>query len=380
MKPTDECVLVIAGYAPSLTNFREPLLRAMRATGRRVIAAAPGLLNDGPTVDALEQLGVECRDVPLSRTGIKPLADLRLMRSMVDLMRAERPDVVLAYTAKPVIYGLMAAKIAGVARRYALITGLGYAFAENGTRKTWLVREIQKRLYRRALRRATKVFFQNRDDPELFGKLNLLPSKLPVIVVNGSGIDLDHFRSAPVPEGPVRFLLIARLIAAKGIREYARAAEQIRRDRPDVEFHLVGGLDTNPDGLSEAELSVWREAGTLIWHGELKDVRPHLEACHVYVLPSYYREGVPRSILEALAVGRAIITTDAPGCRETVIDGENGFLVPPRNPAALAQAMGCFVAEPNLAKSMGKRSRDLADTKFDVNKVNAQMMREMEMA
>jgi glycosyltransferase involved in cell wall biosynthesis len=380
LNPKDECVLVIAGYAPSLTNFRAPLLRAIRATGRRVIAAAPHLLDDPATVAALERLGVECRDLPLSRTGINPLADLRFMRSMVALMRAESPDVVLAYTAKPVIYGLMAAKIAGVARRYALITGLGYAFAENGTRKTWLIREIQKRLYRRALRRATKVFFQNSDDPELFRALNLIPSKLPVIVVNGSGIDLEHFSSAPLPEGPLRFLLIARLIAGKGIREFAKAAEQIRRDRANIEFHLVGGLDTNPDGLSETELRGWQKAGTLIWHGEVKDVRPHIEACHVYVLPSYYREGVPRSILEALAIGRAIITTDAPGCRETVIEGENGFLVPPRNPASLAEAMGCFVADPDLAKAMGKRSRELAETKFDVNKVNAQMMREMEMA
>lgn len=373
MSAAEERVLVIAGYAPSLKIFRGPLLKAIKATGRRVIAAAPDLQSD-----ELANLGVECRDIPLSRTGVNPLADLRLLRSLVRLMRRERPTVVLGYTAKAVIYGMLAASVARVPRRYALITGLGYAFAEEG--KGSLVRRVQEKLYRTALGRTTKVFFQNHDDPALFKRLGLIPDGLPVVIVDGSGVDLKAFAPEPVPSGPTRFLLIARLIAAKGIREYGAAARIVRKRHPDAEFHLVGGTDTNPDALSAAEIKGWTDDGTLVWHGELKDVRPQMAAAHVYVLPSFYREGVPRSILEALAMGRPVITTDAPGCRETVEDGENGFLVPPRDPQALAAAMKRFIADPRLAQSMGERSRALAARRFDVNKVNAVMLREMELA
>ena len=362
-------VLVIAGYAPSLTNFRGPLLKLM-----------PDLLQDGPVTAQLAQLGVDCRNVSLSRTGLNPIADLLLLLNLARLMRDERPEVVLGYTAKPVIFGLLATLFARVPRRYALITGLGYAFADDGGWRASFVRSIQKLLYGLALRRATKVFFQNHDDPELFRQLGLLPKALPVVVLNGSGIDLDQFRRAPIPNGPIRFLLIARLIAGKGIREYARAAALLRESYPNIEFHLVGGLDSNPDCLSADELSRWQEERILIWDGEVTDVRPHIAACHVYVLPSYYREGTPRSVLEAMAMGRPIITTDAPGCRETVTEGENGFLVPPRAVDALVEVMEHFILHPELIAPMGLRSREIAESKFDVHKVNAQMLREMELA
>ncbi|MEO8454685.1 MAG: glycosyltransferase family 4 protein [Sphingomicrobium sp.] len=380
MTPREGSILVIAGYAPSLTNFREPLLKTIRKAGNRVIAAAPGLLQDRSVSARLARLDVDCRNIPLSRTGLNPVADLLLLLNLANLMRVERPEVVLGYTAKPVIFGLLAAATARVPRRYALITGLGYAFADNGGQRAFLLRSIQKLLYRLALRRATKVFFQNHDDPELFRRLGLLPKGLPIVIVNGSGIDLEQFPRTPVPNSPIRFLLIARLIAAKGIREYARAAALLRGSYSDVEFHLVGGLDSNPDHLSADELRQWQEDRILMWHGEVTDVRPHIAACHVYVLPSYYREGTPRSVLEAMAMGRPVITTDAPGCRETVTDGENGFLVPPRAVEPLVEAMERFILHPELIAAMGLRSREIAENKFDVHKVNAQMVREMELA
>lgn len=378
--PSDGPVLVIAGYAPSLINFRWPLLQAIRNRGYKVIAAAPQLLEDKAIVAKLATLDIECRDIPLRRTGLNPLGDLRLLANLVKLMRAARPQALLGYTPKPVIFGLLAARIARVPRRYALITGLGYAFADQTSRAGRIVREIQTQLYRVALKVGTKVFFQNRDDPALLRELRALPRDLPVVIVNGSGIDLEQFAAAPLPEGPVRFLLIARLIASKGIREYSLAAAAIRKHHPDVEFHLVGGLDPNPDGLSPHELERWQADGIVIWHGEISDVRPQIAACSVYVLPSYYREGTPRSILEALSVGRPVITTDAPGCRETVTEGDNGFLVPPRDVEALAAAMERFIDDPSLIEAMGRRSRELAESKYDVDKVNAQMMREMELA
>jgi glycosyltransferase involved in cell wall biosynthesis len=375
----DAAVLVIGGFAPSLTNFRGPLLRAMRESGYRVVAAAPGLLDDPAAVAELEGYGVSCREISLSRTGLNPFADLASLASMIRVMRAERPEAVLAYTAKPVIFGILAAAAARVPRRYALITGLGYAFTVGGGAMRALIRAVSMRLYRASLRCATKVFFQNRDDAGLFGQLGLLPHRRPGVIVDGSGVDTRQFRPIPFPTGPAQFLLIARMLSAKGIREYVAAAKAIRMNHHDVEFHLVGGIDANPDAIPAHEVRGWNEEGTVIWHGEVADVRPHIAACHVYVLPSY-REGTPRSVLEAMAMGRAVITTDAPGCRETVVEGENGFLVPPRAITPLVEAMRRFIDDPALIATMGSRSREIAESKYDVNIINAQMMREMELA
>lgn len=375
---TDAGILIIGGQARSLTNFRGPLLKAMRDRGVRVIAAAPNISRDPDCVSALTKLGVEWRDVPLSRTGLNPLADLRSLAAMVRLMRKEEPTAVLGYTAKPVIFGTIAASLAQVPRRYALVTGLGYAFTAGGGTLRKLVRAVLTSLYRAAFRRTTKAFFQNGDDAALFRELGMLPSSLPVVIVNGSGVDLRRFEPAPFPPGPLKFLLIARMLSAKGIREYAGAAQRVRQKHPEIEFHLVGGLDSNPDAIPADEVKGWHAAGHIIWHGEVPDVRPHLAAAHVYVLPSY-REGMPRSVLEAMAMGRPIITSDAPGCRETVIEGENGFLVPPHTVQPLAEAMERFVDDRGLIERMGRRSRELAELKFDVDKINAEMLCEMEL-
>ncbi len=371
-------VLVIGNQARTLVNFRGPLLQMLHERRFRVIAAAPSLSKDLDSVDELARIGVTGRDISLSRMGLNAFSDLRSVASLLELMRLEKPQAVLCYTAKPVIFGTIAAALAGVPRRYALVTGLGYAFTVGGGPMRAVVRAVLMRLYRLAFRRATKVFFQNHDDAALFRELGLLPPALPVVVVNGSGIDLRTFLPSPFPQGSLQFLLIARVLSAKGIREYAAAAERVRKTRPDVQFHLVGGIDSNPDAIPPDEVKRWHEAGTVVWHGEVSDVRRHLAACHVFVLPSY-REGTPRSVLEAMAMGRPIVTTDAPGCRETVIEGENGFLVPPRTVEPLIEAMERFIDDPDLIARMGQRSREIAESKFDVDKINVQMLREMEL-
>ena len=380
MKADDTAtILVVGGHARSLVNFRAPLLKALRDCGYRVVAAAPSLMDDLSTVDALARLGIHCRDVRISRTGLNPLADAQALLGLVGLMRREQPRVFLGYTAKPAIFGTIAARIARVPSRYALITGLGYAFTAGGGGLRAFVRGALSRLYRLAFARATKVFFQNSDDAELFAELGLLPAALPVVIVNGSGIDLQRFEPAPFPRFPFKYLLIARLVSAKGIREYAEAAAAIRKRDPTIEFHLVGGLDSNPDAIPGEEVERWHSDRVLVWHGEVSDVRPHIAASHVYVLPSY-REGTPRSVLEAMAMGRPIITTDAPGCRETVTDGVNGFLVPPQTVEPLVEAMERFIREPSLIEQMGARSLEIVRSKYDVKKVNAHMLREMELA
>jgi glycosyltransferase involved in cell wall biosynthesis len=226
------------------------------------------------------------------------------------------------------------------------------------------------------LRRATGVIFQNPDDAREFLERGLLTSRITPQIVNGSGVDTKAFSVAVFPSGPIRFLLIARLLGDKGIREFAEAAKMLKAENPAVEFHLVGPIDSNPDGLPENLVECWHNANILYWHGSLLDVRPAILASHVYVLPSY-REGTPRTVLEAMSMGRPIITSDAPGCRETVVDGLNGFLVPVRDTEALADAMRKFIETPDLISQMGAQSRKIAEEKYDVGKVNAQMMEAM---
>ncbi len=245
-----------------------------------------------------------------------------------------------------------------------------------GGYKTALSASCAFRGYGRALRRSTLVFFQNPDDRADFTALGLLPPAVPGVIVNGSGVDTAAFAPAPFPSGPLRFLLIARLLGDKGIREYAKAAEALRRTYPDAEFHLVGGHDPNPDAIPLAEVAGWQDAGHILWHGALTDVRPAIAAAHVYVLPSY-REGTPRTVLEAMAMGRPVITTDVPGCRETIVDGESGFMVPVRDTEALTQAMQRFLADPGLVPTMGALARIRAVEKYDVHAVNAVMMAAM---
>ncbi|MEQ6917345.1 glycosyltransferase family 4 protein [Halomonas aquatica] len=369
-------IIVVAGFARSLINFRGPLICALQEAGLEVHAAAPGILSDEVTRCQLEALGVVAHEIPLQRTGTNPSKDMATMAAFYRLFRQVRPDAVLAYTIKPVIYATLAAWLARVPRRFALITGLGYAFTGEATGKRAAVLTLVRQLYARAIGRAHLVFFQNPDDLTLFRELGLLPERVPSQLVNGSGIDTERYAVAPLPQGRPVFLMIARLLGDKGVREYVAAAALVRQHHPETIFRLVGDLDDNPDSVSRVELEEWLGAGHIEYLGQLNDVRPAIcEAC-VYVLPSY-REGTSRTVLEAMAMGRSIITTNAPGCRETVVEGDNGFLVPVKSVDALAEAMQRFIDNPCLIVSMGQRSREMAESKYDVHKVNAVLLEAM---
>jgi glycosyltransferase involved in cell wall biosynthesis len=280
----------------------------------------------------------------------------------------------MGYTIKPVIYGTLAAWLARVPRRFALITGLGYAFQEERGRGR--LQALVQRLYACALGRADKVFFQNPDDEAMFRQRAILAAHVPSCVVNGSGVDVSSFQAMPLPPGAPRFLLIARLLGDKGVREYVEAARRIRAKGKGASFGLVGWIDSNPDSIRQDELDAWVAEGVVDYLGKLSDVRPAIANSTVYVLPSY-REGTPRTVLEAMAMQRAVITTDAPGCRETVVHGVNGFLVPVKSVEHLEQAMLRFIDDAELAKTMGVRSREIAVNKYDVRKVNALMLEQM---
>jgi glycosyltransferase involved in cell wall biosynthesis len=371
-------ILLVAGLADSLINFRGPLITALQAKGFHVHVAAPDLPAHNHLQLQLLAMGLTVHQVPILRTGINPLADLRTAWFLFCLMRQIRPRIVLCYTIKPVIYGTLAAWLARVPRRFVLITGLGYAF-QGGKQRSNLNALVQC-LYRLALVHAHRVFFQNPDDVALFRNRNILRLRTPVSVVNGSGVDLARFGVRPLPAaaltGAVRFLFIGRLLGDKGVREYAHAARLVKRIHPHVQFALVGWIDCNPNAITRPELDSWIDDGSIDFLGQLVDVRPAIEACSVYVLPSY-REGTPRTVLEAMAMGRAIVTTNAPGCRETVVHGYNGFLVPVQHVDLLAQAMLRFIEQPYLQLRMGIRSRQLAESKFDVHKINAVMLESM---
>ena len=370
-------VAVIAGFAPSLVNFRGELLREMVARGHTVLALAPE--RDAGVIAKLAELGVAFEQVPLARTGLNPLADLRALGALARTLRRFRADVTLAYTAKPVIYGTLAARLAGVPLRCAMITGVGSALgAEQG--KGRLVSLVMRGLYAAALRQAQLVFFQNPDDEALFRRLGLLGRAARVERTNGSGVDLERFAPAPLPQGgPFTFLMIARLLRDKGVVEYVDAARAVRRSHPKARFRLVGGLDPNPTGISARELQIWLDEGAIEYLGTMDDVRPAIAAAQVYVLPSY-AEGTPRSVLEAMAMARPILTTDVAGCRETVEAGVNGLLVQARSAEALAEGMRRMLAAGEQAgrlEEMGRASRAIAERKFDVVTVNRLVLEAM---
>lgn len=370
---TRQGVLLIASFAESVPTFRGPLIRAMRDAGLQVDVAVPSAEYLSCPMEGMATQGVAVHEIPIRRTGTNPLADLKLVLALYRLLRRLRPAMTLPYTIKPVIYGTIAAWLAGVPSRYALVTGLGYAFTG---RRQGVLTGIIGMLYRFALGKAHKVFFQNPDDESLFRERGLLPRSVPSVVVNGSGVDVGSFTVEAFPKGQQAFLMIGRLLGDKGVREYAEAARRVKARNSGVRFRLVGWIDTNPDAITQAELDAWIQQGTFEFLGKLGDVRPAIGDSTVYVLPSY-REGTPRTVLEAMAMGRPIITTDAPGCRETVIEGENGFLVPVKSVDALVEAMLKFIDDPELGARMGQRSREIAEEKYDVHKVNAVMLREM---
>lgn len=360
-------VVVLGGFAPSLILFRKPLLEEMLRRGHRVIALAASAT---PEITAqLATLGVEFEAIELDRTGMNPLADVVAVAALVRTLRRLAPDVMFAYTFKPVIYGLLAARIARVPRRYAMITGLGYSFAGQEHWKRRILRRGVSGGLRVALSGATAVFVQNPDDFADLQAAHALGASTPTHVVRGSGVDLEQYATQPFPDGPPVFLFVGRLLREKGFEDFVELA---RRLRGKARFVAVGWLDPNPASVSAAEVARWVADGLFDYPGEVTDVRPYLARCHVLVLPSY-REGTPRSVLEAMATGRPVIVTDVPGCRETIEDGVHGFLTPVRDPAALVVAAERLLADPAQARTMGKRARQRVEQLYDARVIASGM-------
>ena len=365
MESKQPCVLILGPHAPTLISFRGHLISRLVEEGCKVVAVA------GEFTAELEAkvraLGAEPRALDTKRKSINPLSNLAYERRIAKLVAEIRPDCMFSYTPKSAIWGSIAAARHKVPRISAMLSGLGIAFTDGPGLKRMITRRAQTVLYRRALSECHTVFFQNPDDRELFEGLGLV-KRGSSILVNGSGVDVDHYAVAAMPAQPA-FLMAARLNVAKGVREYCNAAVSLKIEYPDARFLLAGWIDETIDAISEKELQGWI-AGGVEYLGKLDDMRVGLRQASVFVLPSFYREGVPRAALEAMAMGRPIITTDSPGCRETVREGLNGWLVPPRDTAALRAAMKRFIQEPGLVAEMGEHSRRYACERFDVRAVS----------
>jgi glycosyltransferase involved in cell wall biosynthesis len=368
-------VVIVGALAMSMEKFRGDLIRVLAAAGHRVTAMSASTSAD--EVQRICALGANFRALPVQRNGLNPCQDLQTFFALRRAFKELKPDVVLAYTIKPVIWGGLALTKCKHTRSIALITGLGFAFQERGHLRKALTHVITQ-LYRIALRRLDSVVFQNPDNLETFVSRGIVV-RSKCHVVNGSGVNCDYFTDTPLPAGPPRFLLIARFLGEKGLREYAEAARIAKQRHSDAAFQLVGFEDPSPDAVPMAEVRAWHEEGVIQYLGEASDVRPFLADCHVYVLPSYH-EGMPRSVLEAMAMGRPILTTDVPGCRETVVPGENGYLVSKADVAALAERMIWFIENRDQWQRMGQASRRMAEERFDVRKVNAELLRIMDLS
>jgi len=365
-------VMVIGSYSPSLVRFRGDLIRALVRQGHSVRACAPEI--ESWVAEWLKESGAEFESIPIRRTGTNPIEDLRTIRSLRKAIRRWRPSHLLTYTVKPVVYGAIAARLEGVPHFFPLITGLGSVFLDGAGEKR-AINLMVRMLYRHAMNQADRVLFQNKDDISDFISMRLLRDDEKCSLTRGSGVNLEEFTLEPLPERPA-FLMIARLIRDKGVFEFIEAAKMVRGRRPDAVFRLAGWVDTNPGSVGHEALESWIEEGVVEYLGKLNDVRPALRDCLIYVLPSY-REGTPRTVLEAMATGRPVITTDVPGCRETVVVGKNGYLVPPRDPRALADAMLQMIQSRPRMETMGEASRRMAEERFDVHSVNAEIIRTM---
>ncbi len=368
-------IVVIASLTRSLINFRRSLLQDLVATGAEVVALAPE--DDQETIGELTAIGVRFRRIPMARASTNPLKDLETLRALLSVFREERPDIALAYTQKPIIYGGLAARFARVPKFFAMQSGLGFTFSDENT--NGLLRRLVSILYRAGVKRADAVFVFNGADEADMRAQGIITGQR-VVEVPGSGVDTGDYPLAPLPAGAPVFLVVARLMRDKGHYEFVEAARRLKARWPHARFQILGPFDANPASIDAADLDAWKKEGVIDYLGETDNVRPFLTASSVFVLPSFHREGLPRSILEAMSTGRAIITTDMPGCRETVHEGVNGFLVPPKDAGALAAAMERFLQEPALIGTMGAASRARAQAKFDVRIVNAILLREMGLA
>ncbi len=367
-------ILVGASYGPSLFNFRQDFMKEMVRKGHEVICVSvePKEMME----PEIQKLGASYESLGGSRTGVGLTENIAMFFRYLRIIKRMKPDSCFLFMAKPIIFGGCAAHFCGVEHIYAFITGLETVFYTKGV-KDYILRNLLCVFYRYILSFTEKCIFMSRDDYKYMRKKHLLKSGKEVFV-NGSGVNMEYFKKYTIPERPC-VCMTSRLVNGKGVKEYCEAASLLKKKHQEAEFLLVGGLDEHKDAILEEELLSYLEDGAVTYCGRADDVRPYLEQCCIFVLPSYH-EGNGRSIVEAMAAGRAIVTTDATGCRDTVIEGYNGFHVPVGDSAALADKIELLLERKELRERMGEHSYLLCQEKFEVSKINKILLEAMNLA
>jgi glycosyltransferase involved in cell wall biosynthesis len=362
---TKKVLLFVLNDAGFFISHRLPIAVEAQKEGWQVHVATPF----GVGVGDIRSAGFAYHEIPLVRAWGDPVREFWTLLAMWRLYRKIEPDIVHHVTIKPVLYGSLAARAAGKSAVVNAISGLGFVFSGTGIRRV-LLRKVISRMYRIALKMdRMRVIFQNSDDRCVLERIRAVKST-QVVMIPGSGVDLKEFSPTPEPEGVPVIVLPARMIWEKGVREFVEAARILRSRSVRARFVLVGGNDDgNPSSIGIAILEKWRDEGVVEWWGHRSDMPRVCEESHVIVLPSYYGEGIPKTLIEGCACGRPIVTTDAPGCREVVRDGRNGLLVQAREPEELARAIEWLITNPAERRRMGWHSRKLAEEKFSVDYV-----------
>ncbi len=358
-------LLFVVNNPAFFMSHRVPVALAAQRAGYEVHVATM----DGPAVADILALGMTHHVIPMTRSGKHPLQELGTLLALLRLFRSLRPDIVHLVTIKPVLYGGIAARLARVPGMVAAISGLGFVFLSNSL-KMKLVRAVVARLYRLALGHPnSRVIFQNGSDRDLLKSLGAVRDD-QVVMIRGAGVDLDEYRALPEPPAPpVMVTMVARLLRDKGVQEFVQAARLLRERGLPVAMQLVGGVDAgNPASATQAEVDAWQREGCVLALGERSDVAALYAASHIAVLPSY-REGLPKSLIEAAACARAVVTTDVPGCRDAIEPGVTGLLVPVRDAQALADAIARLAEDAALRQAMGAAGRVLAEREFDIGRV-----------
>ena len=367
----DKKIILLSGSGDTVAWFRLDFLNEFLLRSYKVYVLAPDIRDD--LKPELINMGIEFIEIKLERKGFNVLNLISSVFELASLFKEIQPNIIFSYTHKAILSGSLAAKISGFSNTFSMVTGTGHIF-DNQTKKEKVIKFIGSLALRIALSFNKLVFFQNPDDQALFLKNNIVLSQKTKLV-NGSGVNLDKFSVSPLPSEPV-FLCMARLIKSKGLEEFARAAKRVKKLYPEARFILYGYPDDHPDSIDENEIiSNWLNDFGVEYFGYAENPIDAIKECSVFVLLSY-KEGTPRVVLEAMAMGRPIITTDAPGCRETVKNGVNGFLVPRFDDLEAANAMTKLLSA-ELRKEMGKESRNFCESKFNVLDVNNTLLSDM---
>lgn len=359
-------ILITTVLTEAFYKSRQELILELLKIGYEVILVGPE--NDPKVKEIFNTPKVTYYQTNIERTGLNFFQDIKTIMSIIQIIKKEKPTITYSFGgAKAVIYTAIASDFCKVRKKYSMVNGLGSIYRGTGI-KNRIVKFIMNILFRYSLKRVDGVLFQNRDDLNVFSELKLVNINR-TLIVNGSGVNLSKFPYSEPTTKNLTFLFVGRLLKDKGIYEFIELAKKFKNSPKDIKFVIVGGFDTNPTSVKEHEMNKWVKEGLVKYVGKVNNVVDYYKNCSVFILPSYH-EGTPRTSLEAMAVGRPIITTDAPGCRETVINGKNGFMVPIRDVDSLIDKVEYFIDNPNMVKVMGLESHHLAKDKYDVKKVN----------